>query len=183
MTDLFNAMTPLHHRTPGAVADALLAAAAGQARVELVADGVHLSDEIVAMVFALLGPDRIALVTDASAAAGLPDGIHRVRAPTGPREGLAVRLAGGDGAGPLAGGATTLLDLARRCVQEAGVPLVDAVRAATATPAAALGMQDEVGVLQEGAREDLLVVDLAIRPLRGMRRGRWIDLDHHDHHR
>ena len=67
-THLFNGMPSLHHRAPGPVGGALAAAAQGNARVELIADGVHLADETVALVFTLLGSDRIVLVTDAMAA-------------------------------------------------------------------------------------------------------------------
>ena len=79
-THLFNGMPPLHSRAPGPVAACLAAAARGAMVVELVGDGVHLADETVAMVFDLVGADRIALVTDAMAAAGMPDG----RYPLGP---------------------------------------------------------------------------------------------------
>ncbi len=86
-THLFNGMPPLHHRAPGPVAGALAAAVRGNARVELIADGVHLADETVALVFALLGPGRVVLVTDAMAAAGMSDGDYRL----GPQDGDRAR--------------------------------------------------------------------------------------------
>jgi N-acetylglucosamine-6-phosphate deacetylase len=169
VTHLFNAMPPLHHRTPGPVAGALRAAAAGDARVELVADGVHLDDETVAMVFDLLGPERVVLVTDAMAAAGMPDGRYGL----GPRQ---VRVIGGVARlgedGPLAGGTAHLLDVVRRCVG-AGVDLAGAVMAATRTPAEALGIG--VGTLRPGARADLVMTDGQLRPTRVMRGGRWVE--------
>ncbi|HEX6247399.1 MAG TPA: amidohydrolase family protein [Nocardioidaceae bacterium] len=170
VTHLFNGMPPLHHRAPGPVAGALAAAAAGEAVVELVADGVHLADDTVRMVLALLGPDRVALVTDAMAAAGMPDGSY----PLGPRrvrveEGVA-RL-GSSADAPLAGGTAHLLDVVRRCV-DAGIGLEVAVTAATATPAAVLGFDEGHG-LGAGARADLVVTDEHLRPLRVMRAGEW----------
>jgi len=77
-THLFNGMRPLHHRDPSAVAACLVAAARGELVVELVSDGTHLADATVKMVFDLVGPDAIALVTDAMAATGLGDGHHRL---------------------------------------------------------------------------------------------------------
>ena len=180
VTHLFNGMPPLHHRVPGPVAGALAAAAAGDAVVELVADGVHLHDETVRMVFDLLGPDRVALVTDAMAAAGMPDGDYQL----GPRHvrvrGGAARLSDGDDAplagpedAPLAGGTAHLLDVVRRCVS-VGVGLAEAVTAATTTPARVLGL-DEPQALVPGARADLVVVDAGLRPVRVMRSGQWVD--------
>ena len=77
VTHLFNGMAPIHHRDPGAVLGALSAAAAGDAVLELIADGVHLADETVAAVIALVG-DRVVLVTDAMAAAGMADGDYQL---------------------------------------------------------------------------------------------------------
>ncbi len=171
VTHLFNGMPPLHHRAPGPVAGALAAAAAGDAVVELVADGVHLHDDTVRTVFELLGAERVALVTDATAAAGMPDGRYEL----GPRSvrvhaGVA-RLSDGDDA-PLAGGTAHLLDVVRRCV-DAGVELEDAVTAATTTPASVLGLEGP-HALVEGARGDLVVVDADLRPVRVMRAGDWV---------
>lgn len=171
VTHLFNGMPALHHRRPGPVAGALEAAVAGDACVELVADGVHLADDTVRMVFALLGPDRVVLVTDATAAAGMPDGDYEL----GPRhvrvhDGVA-RLVDGDDA-PLAGGTAHLLDVVRRCVH-AGIPLTDAVTAATRTPAQVLG----AGTWPElvaGRTADLVVTDAELRPVRVMRAGEWV---------
>ncbi|HEY0118664.1 MAG TPA: amidohydrolase family protein [Cellulomonas sp.] len=172
-THLFNGMRPLHHRDPGPVAACLAAAARGELVVELVADGTHLADATVRTVFDLVGPDAIALVTDAMAAAGMPDGDYRL----GPMD---VRVAGGvariveaDGsAGSIAGGTAHLLDVVR-CTVGAGVPLVDAVRAASVTPADVLGRRD-LGSLVAGHRADLVVVDDDLRPRRVMRRGAWL---------
>jgi N-acetylglucosamine-6-phosphate deacetylase len=174
VTHLFNGMTPMHHRSPGPVAASLAAAARGQARVELVADGVHLADGTVRTVFELLGPSAIVLVTDAMAAAGMPDGDYRL----GPQD---VTVAGGvarlSGAGErsIAGGTSRLLDVMRRCVQHAGIGLADAVTAASTTPAEVLGRSSEIGALAAGLRADLLVVDEDLRLARVMRSGRWVE--------
>ncbi len=131
VTHLFNAMPPLHHREPGAVAASLSAAARGQAVVELIADGVHLADATVSMVLDLLGPDAVVLVSDAMAASGMPEGRYRIGNLDAVVAGGTVRLTE---SGAIAGSTGTLLDVVRRCVQNAGTALVDAVRSASATP-------------------------------------------------
>lgn len=175
-THLFNGMPPLHHRAPGPAAACLAAAARGRMVVELVADGVHLADETVAMVFDLVGPDRIVLITDAMAAAGMDDGRYRLGTlDVDVVEGVA-RLSGPRPA--LAGGTARLIDVVRRTVLHAGVALPEAVTAASATPARLLGIDGEVGDLVVGRRADLVVTDPDLRPRDVMRAGRWIT-----HHR
>lgn len=175
-THLFNSMPPMHHRAPGPVAACLAASARGEMVLELVADGVHLADETVAAVFDMVGPGQVALVTDAMAAAGMPDG----RYPLGPRQvdvvGGVARLAEhGDGrSGVIAGGTARLIDVLRRVVQRASVPLAAAVTAASATPARLIGLDGEVGDLIAGRRADVLVTDRELNPLAVMRAGRWI---------
>ncbi|SDP22329.1 N-acetylglucosamine-6-phosphate deacetylase [Klenkia soli] len=159
-THLFNGMPPLLSRAPGPVGACLAAAGRGELVLELVADGVHLAPETVAMVFDLVGPAQVALVSDAMAAAGMPDGGYQLG-------GLPVTVAAGvarlsDG-GAIAGGTARLLDVVR-CTVAAGVPLADAVLAATQTPADLLGRTD-VGRLTPGARADVLVTDADLVPV------------------
>ncbi|MFE6925311.1 N-acetylglucosamine-6-phosphate deacetylase [Nocardia sp. NPDC057663] len=165
-THLFNGMPGLHHRSPGPVAACLAAAGQGDMVVELIADGVHLAPETVAMVFDTVGPGQIALVSDAMAAAGLGDGDYQLGAlDVRVRDGVA-RLATADGTpGAIAGGTARLLDVLRWTVQHAGIPLAEAVTAATLTPARVLGLDDR-GVLSVGARADLLVTDQSLQPRR-----------------
>lgn len=171
VTHLFNGMPPLHHRAPGPVAACLRSAASGVAVLELIADGTHLDPAVVATVFALAGAANIALVTDSMAAAGLPDGGYALG-------NSAVTVAGGvarlEDGGSLAGGTATLLDVVRRTVA-AGVPLPDAVRSATAVPAAVLGLGTELGSLRRGFRADAVVVNSGLDLFRVMRCGEWLD--------
>lgn len=167
-THLFNAMAPLDHRRPGPAA-ALL----GDPRVvvEVIADGVHLHPAVVDLVLAA-APGRVAAVTDATPAAGMPDGGHRL----GP---LAVTVRGGvarvAGTDTLAG-STATSDVLFRTLAGDGprdAALVRAVAATAATPAAVLGL-DDVGVLRPGARADLVALDddLVVRQV--WRRGRRV---------
>lgn len=176
-THLFNGMRPLHHRDPGPVAACLAAAARGELVVELVADGTHLAPATVRAVTDLVGPDGVVLVTDAVAAAGVADGDYRlgphaVRVAGGVARVLEVAADGSEGVGAIAGGVAHLLDVVRATV-DAGVPLVDAVRAASATPAQVLGWRD-VGALVPGRRADLVVTTGDLRPVRVARAGVWV---------
>lgn len=167
VTHLFNAMPSLHHRSPGPVSASLAAARAGEAVVELIADGVHLAPETVKLVFELVGAENISLVTDSMAATGLQDGAYRL----GP---LAVTVHQGvarvDTSGAIAGGTATLLDIVRTTVA-AGVPLQQAVMSATTVPAGVLGQSAHVGDLRPGMLADIVVVDQDLNLDRVFRQG------------
>jgi N-acetylglucosamine-6-phosphate deacetylase len=168
-THLFNGMPPLQSRAPGPVAAALAAAARGEAVVEVIADGVHLDGGTVRMVYDAVGPDHMALVTDAMAASGLADGAYTLGGLQVTVRGREVRL----GNGSLAGGVSVLLDQVRWLVRELAVPLVDAVRAAATTPARALAIEG-AGSLVEGGRADVLAVDADLELVQVMRAGAWL---------
>ncbi len=159
VTHLFNGMPPIHHRTPGPVPPALAAASRGEVVVELIGDGAHLHPGMVRDVFALVGADNIALVTDAMAAAGMPDGEYRLGSLDVVVTGGIARLAEGDS---IAGGTAHLLDVVRRTV-EGGVPLVEAVRSASYVPARVLDPEANYGALKVGYRADVLRVDEHLR--------------------
>ncbi len=146
VTHLFNAMGPLHHRSPGLAAVALTDP---RLAVGLIADGVHVHERMIRLAFTCARPRRVALVTDAVAW----------------RAGSAgeVRMALADGAprlpdGTLAGSALTMDAAVRFVVNRCGVPLADAVVAASTTPAALLGLEDR-GRIAPGQRADLVVLD------------------------
>ena len=173
-THLFNGMPELHHRAPGPAAACLAAAGRGEMVVELVADGVHLADETVAMVFDLVGPERIALVTDAMAAAGMPDGGYSLGSMRVDVVDRVARLAGAGTDRSIAGGTARMVDVLRQVVLGSGVGLGAAVLAATATPARLLGLEHEIGDLVPGRRADVLVTDHDLAPAEVFRAGRRI---------
>lgn len=153
-THLFNRMPALGHRAPGPIPVLLQAArqSPGRMVLELIADGVHLDPEIVRMVFGLAGPGSIALVTDAMAAAGMSDGHYTLGSLDVLVQDRVARLVSADDdahPGAIAGATSLLLDNVRRCV-EWGVPLADAVTAASATPARLMGL-DQQGTAQQGS--------------------------------
>lgn len=168
VTHLANGMPPLHHRRPGPVAAALVAASQRYAVVELIGDGVHVDSGFGALVFAT-APGQIALITDAMQAAGMPDGEYQL----GPQvvrviDGVA-RVANGS----IAGGTAHLLKCLAWAVDTCGVPLCDAVIAATSIPAAAAGLAD-VGDLSTDHFADLLIVDDNLQLRRVLRHGQWL---------
>src|SRR3954453_16463324 len=167
---LFNGMEPLHHRRPGPVAASLDALARGATHVELIADGVHLADETVHLVFSVDPGRHVVLVSDAMGAAGMPDGDFELGS-------VHVRVVDGRAwtrtePPSLAGGTAHSADLVRRCVLQAGVDPVAAVAAATSTPAALLDLNDR-GRLATGLRADLVVLDPDWRVRRGVCGGKW----------
>lgn len=154
LTHAFNAMRGIHHRHPGPVVAALRD---DRVVLEVIADGVHVNPDVVAMLFAA-APDRIALITDAMAAAGSCDGTYTLGA-------LAVDVRGGvarvHGTDTIAG-STLTQDAALRRVVAAGVGLPAAVTALTATPARAIGRAD-LGHLDVGATADAVLLDADLR--------------------
>jgi N-acetylglucosamine-6-phosphate deacetylase len=145
-THLFNAMGGLAGREPGALG-ALLADP--DARLELICDGHHVSATAIRLAWRV-GRERLLLITDAIAAAGLGDGASSLGGQPVAVRGGAARLADGT----LAGSVLTM-DAAVRGAVAAGVPLADALHAATRAPALHLGLTDR-GVLAVGARADIV---------------------------
>src|SRR5699024_1225309 len=170
-THLFNGMRPIHHRDPGPALAALDAAARGELVVEVIADGVHLDARTVAHVFSIAAEDTVVLVTDAMAAAGMPEGQYRLGAlDVTVQDGVATLT----GASAIAGGTAHLLDVVRFAVLEAGVDLVGAVRAAASVPAAVLATQDRSGALAPGRRADAVLVASALQPVSVLRGGELV---------
>lgn len=166
VTHLHNGMAPGDHRNPGPAATAL---ADERVVCELINDGAHVHDVTARLAFRA-ARGRIVLVTDAIAAAGMPDGPTRIgQLDVEVRDGVAM-LADGSS---LAGSTLTMDVALRRAVQSLGLALPDAVEAAAGTPARLLSPEPGFGRLFAGARADLVVLDhdLSVRAV--MRRGEW----------
>ncbi|OIN78162.1 N-acetylglucosamine-6-phosphate deacetylase [Mycobacterium malmoense] len=167
-THLFNAMPPLHHREPG---PALALLQDPGVTVELIADGVHVHPAVVRAVIGAAGPDRVAVITDAVAAAGCADGAFRL----GP---VPIDVASGvarvRGTSTIAG-STATMDRLFRNVAGPGfddAALAAAVQMTSATPARALGLE-RVGALRVGTDANLVVLDRDLRIKAVMVNGRW----------
>jgi N-acetylglucosamine-6-phosphate deacetylase len=149
VTHLFNAMRPFTPRDPGLAGAALVA---DDVVLQVIADGVHLASETLELVWRA-APGRVAVVSDAIAAAGLGDGPCRLGSVEVTVQGGVARREDGTLAGsvePLIAGVRNLVGL--------GVPLGAAVDAATRVPARVLGRSD-LGRLVPGAPADLVVLD------------------------
>lgn len=154
LTHAFNAMNGIHHRAPGPV---LTAAADHRVVLEGIADNIHLHPHIIKLLFDA-APGRVALITDAMAAAGSADGHYDLGAVK-----VTVRdgIARADDTGSIAG-STLTQDVALRRAVDAGVELTAAVRALTETPAAAIGYGSSLGRLQPGYIADAVLLDAAL---------------------
>ncbi|PYQ47249.1 MAG: N-acetylglucosamine-6-phosphate deacetylase, partial [Acidobacteria bacterium] len=152
-THLFNAMTGMHHREPGVVGAALVSAAA---TAELIADGIHVHPAVL-RVATLAMPNRIALVTDAVRAAGMPRGKYKLY-----DHEFTVTESGGArlGNGTLAGSTLTM----QRAVQNMVL--------ATEVPARILGIGDRKGRIAAGYDADLVVLTAKFDVSRVFVRGR-----------
>jgi N-acetylglucosamine-6-phosphate deacetylase len=151
VTHLFNAMRPLRHRDPGLVGAAL---AREDVVVQIIVDGIHLADETAKVVWRAAA-GRVALVTDAIAGAGAvqADGDYSLG-------GLEVSVRDGVARGPdgvLAGSLLTMIEAVRN-LHALGVPLEDALTAASGVPASVIA-EPNAGRLDVGLAADVVVLD------------------------
>ena len=168
-THLFNAMRPVHHREPG---PALALLEDARVTVELIADGVHVHPAMLRAVIEAAGADRVALVTDATAAAGLGDGEFQLGAV---QIDVVERVARVRGTSTIAGSTATMDQLFRTAAglgSDRDTALAAAVQMTSTTPARALGL-DNVGALRAGADANLVVLDRDLQVADVMADGEW----------
>jgi N-acetylglucosamine-6-phosphate deacetylase len=160
-THLYSAMSGVTRRGTARYAGAIESAfLIDEMTVEIIADGVHLPPPLLKLVYKIKGADRIALITDAMRGAGMPPGESIL----GSRhDGLSVIIEDGVAKLPdrsaFAGSVATADRLVRNMIQLADVPLCDAVRMMTSTPAAIMGVADRKGVLTPGKDADIVLFD------------------------
>lgn len=148
LTHTFNAMPPLLHRAPGPVG----AAVEKGIYAQIIGDGYHVKKPVLLAAYRMFGPDRMTLISDSLAVAGLPNGRYT-------SGGLPIELSSDVARlldGTLAGSRTMLFDCVKR-VASFGIPFDDAVRMASRTPAEMLGLNK--GRIEEGYDADLLILD------------------------
>ena len=157
VTHLFNAMSPLHHREPG-----IPGAAFAHPRVVcgLICDGLHVHPEMVALAFRMLGPDRIYLVTDATAATGMGPGEYPLATRRVYLDANMARL----GSGALAGSLLTMSEAFQNVLAFTGCTISEAVRMASTVPARLAGEGRRKGRLAPGYDADVTVLgpDLSV---------------------
>lgn len=152
VTHLYNAMPPFLHRAPGVVG---AAAESEQVTAELICDGVHVHESVIRATFSMFSSGRIILVSDSLSSLGMPEGEYK-------SGGQKIYMKNGaavleDGV-TLAGSATDLF----QCMKNAilfGIRAEDAIRAATANPARAIGAEGKTGSIAPGKSADFVICD------------------------
>jgi len=149
-THAFNAMRPLNHRDPGILGELLTDS---RLSADIIADGIHLHSAIVQLFLKAKGPDLAVLITDATAATGMPEGRYRLG-------GMDVDVKDGRcmAEGRLAGSVLTMDRAVRNVMQFANWKLEDAVRLATLNPARVAGLSGR-GKLEPGGTADIIVLN------------------------
>ncbi len=157
VTHLFNGMSAMHHREPGLPGAAF---AHPRAVCGLVADGLHVHPEMVGLAFRMLGPDRLCLVTDAIAAAGMEDGEYRLATRTVYTDGSVPRL----GSGAIAGSVLTMREAFMNILAFTGCTVAEAARMTSTSPAKLIGEGRRKGRLVPGYDADVTVLtpDLSV---------------------
>lgn len=153
-THLYNGMREVHHREPGVVI-ALLSTPT--VYIELIADLIHVSREMLKFTIDYAGVDRIILITDAVSATGMPDGIYELGGLKIKVENGISKLAEGGGLA----GSTLTMDRAFRNIISLGYSIGDAFRMVSTNPAASIGAveRERIGLIRPGYRADLVVLN------------------------
>jgi N-acetylglucosamine-6-phosphate deacetylase len=149
-THLFNGMASLNHRAPGLVGAVLRD---DRVTVGLIADGVHLHPAVVDLVWRVAGPSRVSLVSDATAALGMPPGRYRLG-----RAILEVDATSAKAGGRLAGGVTPLDACVRSLLRFTAASAREVVGTVTSVPARLLGEARQLGTLRVGATASLVAL-------------------------
>ena len=172
LTHFCNAMMPIHHLRPTMVTGGLLA---DDVFVEIITDGVHLSDPMIRLIAKVKGPDRLMVITDAMCAAGEPDGIYSLG-------GLRVKVEKGRATladvpydpkavvSNVAGSVALYPQCLKRFASVTGWPLQDVVKATGYNQLRSLGIADR-GEIRPGQIADLVLVDDSLDPVKTISRG------------
>lgn len=150
VTHLYNAMQPFGHRAPGLIGAAM---DDPECMVELICDGYHIHPSAIRAAFRLFGPERVILISDSMRATGMENGTYEL----GGQEVTVKDRKAVLKDGTLAGSATNLYGCMCKAI-EFGIPLEQAIMAATANPARSIGIFDRVGSIRIGKQADLLLV-------------------------
>ena len=150
VTHLYNAMQPFGHRAPGLIGAAM---DDPECMVELICDGYHIHPSAIRAAFRMFGPERVILISDSMRATGMENGTYEL----GGQEVTVKNRKAVLKDGTLAGSATNLYGCMCKAV-EFGIPLEQAIMAATANPARSIGIFDRVGSIRIGKQADLLLV-------------------------
>ena len=162
---LYNAMPPFTHRAPG-----VIGAVYDNKHVmaEIICDGVHIHPSAVRATFAMMGDDRMILISDSMRAAGMPDGSYTLG-------GLDVNVTGNRATlasdGTIAGSVTNLMDCMKTAVKTMKIPLETAVACATINPARSLGIDADFGSIKSGKKANIVLMDQELNIKKVMKDG------------
>lgn len=163
-THLFNAMSGIQHREPGAAGAILLA---DEVTAEMIVDGVHLHPAVVDLAYSMKGKDRLLLVTDSMRAKCLGDGVYDLGGQRVEVSRNKAMLADGT----LAGSLLKMPDAIKNMVDYSGCSLPEAIAMAARNPARILGLEDKKGSISVGKDADLVVLDAKFSVLLTLRAG------------
>ena len=168
VTHMFNAMSTFSHFAPGAVGAILTS---DDVSVELIADGIHVHPGAMKLLLRCLGPERVTLVTDAMAGAGMPDGVYElIGSPVVVKDGQARRSEDGR----LAGSTATLNQCVFNMIHLAGATFEQSVSMASANPARVIHLATHLGSLDTGKDASYALVDEQLQVYRTVLRGRVV---------
>ena len=167
VTHLCNGMRPFHHREPGLVGAAL---DRDDITCEVIADGHHLHPATLRMIHASAG-GRLALITDATPASGLPNGEYELGDTRVRKREERVEVVDGSS---LAGSALTMDRALRNAIDTLRLSPWEGAEMVSAVPARVLGLQDQLGSLEVGKAADLVVLDPEYHVMATMVAGQWV---------
>lgn len=152
MTHLCNAMNGVHHRDVGAVGAAMLIPSL---KSELIADGIHVSNEMLQILYETIGPERIMLITDSMRAKGMEDGTYTLGGQDVTVKNNQATLSDGT----LAGSILKMDEGVRHFKNVTKASFFEMIQMASINPAKQLGIFDRKGSIEIGKDADLLIVD------------------------
>jgi len=167
VTHTYNAQSSLNHRLPGVVGAIL---SSDRITAEIISDMVHIHPAAIKVLVRCLGTDRVVIITDAMAGAGMADGKYvLVGYEVTVKDGIALLEDG-----TLAGGISTMDRCVSNMIEKVGVPMVDAVRMASLNPARVIKEDDRLGSIAVGKNASLIVIDEDVKPYLTMVNGKIV---------
>jgi N-acetylglucosamine-6-phosphate deacetylase len=161
ITHFPNALDPLHHRKPGAVAWGLVR---DDVTMDCIADFHHIDPLMLRLMYQAKGGERLALISDAIPPTGLGDGVFSVWGDNiAVRDGLTSLVRSDEGTPATIAGSVITMRQAVKNMISLGVPVHEAIRMASLAPARVSGMESECGSIEVGKRADLIVLDDDLR--------------------
>ena len=155
LTHTYNAMRPLHHRNPNTIG----AAIDSDCFCECICDGLHVHPAMIRLLYHAVGADRMVLISDSMRACGMPDGKYDL----GGQEVFVKEHSARLSDGTIAGSCVNLAYCVKKAVSF-GIPLEDAVKMASLTPARAAGIEKDLGSIQKGKYANLILCGSDLEP-------------------